>query len=307
MIGVDIAPTFARAALDLETRTPAGIGYAMFRFMSVGACESQDIARCGEISPALVPVPAGAIIAAIAGTLIARAPALVIPATFSAVGVGSLLGGLSDQAAGGRLFPILFGGAFLLGGLAPLAFVFAGFKKARRAVELAQTGRKAIATVTAVRDTGITINNNPRVDVTFTLAPLDGAPPYEASKKVTVNRVQIPRPGDRFPAWIAQGNPHEFAFGMLNDASARQQVIADFGFDPLAAPAQPETSGWHPPGEATATSPAAADGATGAVLEIERLAKLRREGAISDTEFASLKTALIQRATGVGDPPAGAT
>lgn len=295
-----------RVGLLVLAAGAAAIGYAMFRFMSVGACESQDIARCGEISPSLVPVLVGGIIAAIAGTLIARAPALVIPATFSAVGAGSLLGGLSDQAAGGRLFPVLFGASFLLGGLAPLSFVVGGVKKARRAMALTQTGRKAIATVTAVRDTGITINNNPRVEITFNLAPLDGASAYEASKKVTVNRVQIPRPGDRFPAWIAQDDPREFAFGMITDASARQQVIADFGFDPLAGTTQEVASGWTPPGEAAPQPPASAvTGATDVVLELERLATLRREGTISDTEFESLKNALIRRATGVGDPLPG--
>lgn len=57
-----------------------------------------------------------------------------------------------------------------------------------------ENGIQARAVITQVRDTGVTINDNPRVELTLQVQP-EGAMPFEAKKKVTVSRVRIPSIG----------------------------------------------------------------------------------------------------------------
>jgi Short C-terminal domain len=55
-------------------------------------------------------------------------------------------------------------------------------------------GVQARAVVTRVDDTGMTINNNPRVKLTLQVQP-DGDVPFEVTKKMTVSRLSIPNIG----------------------------------------------------------------------------------------------------------------
>ena len=63
------------------------------------------------------------------------------------------------------------------------------------------TGSKGVGTVVSVRDTGMTVNDNPRVEMVFRVEPLDGSAALDLTKKTTVSRVEIPRQGDRYPVW----------------------------------------------------------------------------------------------------------
>jgi hypothetical protein len=71
--------------------------------------------------------------------------------------------------------------------------MFGGKKRKQR---LEEAGVNAPAQVMSVNDTGMTINNNPRIALVLQVNPMDGSPPFQVSKKVTVSRVSIPRPGD---------------------------------------------------------------------------------------------------------------
>jgi hypothetical protein len=71
-----------------------------------------------------------------------------------------------------------------------------GNKKKKNILE---TGVQARAIVVNVADTGMTINNNPRVALTLQVQP-EGQAPFEAQKKVTVSRVAIPSIGDTY--WV---------------------------------------------------------------------------------------------------------
>jgi hypothetical protein len=55
-------------------------------------------------------------------------------------------------------------------------------------------GAQARAVVARVDDTGMTINNNPRVKLTLQVQP-DGDVPFEVTKKMTVSRLNIPSIG----------------------------------------------------------------------------------------------------------------
>ena len=72
-------------------------------------------------------------------------------------------------------------------------------------------GISAEAVVIDVADTGVTINNNPRVKLTLQVQP-EGDAPFQAEKKVTVSRVEIPRPGDKFFVRYDPADPSEVEF-----------------------------------------------------------------------------------------------
>lgn len=73
--------------------------------------------------------------------------------------------------------------------------LFGGRKRAKR---LEEAGVNATGEVVLVKDTGMTINDNPRVMLALRVTPSDGSAPFEVSKKATVSRVAIPRAGDAF-------------------------------------------------------------------------------------------------------------
>ena len=70
---------------------------------------------------------------------------------------------------------------------------FGGRKRERR---LEDAGVDASAQILAVQDTGMTVNNNPRIKLVLSVAPQDGSAPFEVSKKQLVSRVAVPRAGD---------------------------------------------------------------------------------------------------------------
>jgi hypothetical protein len=114
--------------------------------------------------------------------------------------------------------------------------LFGGRKRAKR---LEEAGVNATGQVISVRDTGMTINNNPRIALTLSVAPSDGSAPFEVGKKVTVSRVAIPRAGDAFVVRYDPDDHDNFDIvgsaqaadagdggEFLNDASAGQIAAA---------------------------------------------------------------------------------
>ena len=159
------------------------------------------------------------------------------------------------------------------------------FNKKKRAANLMETGLKGVGTVMNVQDTGMTINENPRVVVVFSVAPLDGSAPFEARKKATVSRTAIPQSGQRYPIWFNAEDPTEFAYATIDGgAEARQQIVAMFG------------DAFGPDGSGVGQVAAAAAPAAAAPDPIDQLAKLdqmRLSGALSDEEFAAQKQRIL--------------
>jgi len=60
----------------------------------------------------------------------------------------------------------------------------------KRAEELAAVGTQGQATILAVQDTGMRINDNPRVNVTLEIR-LPNMPPYQIQKTITVSLFQV--------------------------------------------------------------------------------------------------------------------
>jgi hypothetical protein len=136
---------------------------------------------------------------------------------------------------------------------------FAGWSGHTKAL-LLRTGIAAPAVVADVRDTGTTINDSPRVELTLRVQPA-GEEPFELKRKLMVSRVKIPRVGEPLTVFYDADDRSRFTFA--NDD------VVDGDVGGTAAP------GLDP------------------VEQIARLAKLRNAGVLSEDEFAQGKARLL--------------
>jgi hypothetical protein len=158
-------------------------------------------------------------------------------------------------------------------------------EKQQKALDLFQTGSRGVAVLLAVHDTGVTINElDLRVRMDFRIEPLDGAPPFEASKTTTVSRAAIPHMGDRYAAFYDPADPDSWAYVVVNDEQGRQQIRSMFG-----AKAETLTGVGDPMGAAAAAAPAAPD----PLDRLKKLDELHNSGALTDEEFAAKKAELL--------------
>jgi archaellin len=152
--------------------------------------------------------------------------------------------------------------------------------KRKKAEDLMATGAKGAGTVVQVRDTGMTVNDNPRVKMTFRVEPLDGSPALDLTKTTTVSRVQIPRQGDRYPVWYDPQDPSRWAYATVADDSGRATMRQLFGavaesFVGMGAPAAPVSQGQD------------------TVEQLKQLADLHSQGLLTADEFAAQKAKLL--------------
>jgi hypothetical protein len=96
--------------------------------------------------------------------------------------------------------------------------MFGGKKK-----KLLESGAQAQAVVIDVQDTGMTINDNPRVKLTLQVQPEGGAP-FQVTKKSTVSRVAIPSIGDTYFVRYDPADPTEVEFDTVRAAEINQQA-----------------------------------------------------------------------------------
>jgi hypothetical protein len=160
-----------------------------------------------------------------------------------------------------------------------------GARKKQQA--LLARGVKAVGTIVNVRDTGTTINDNPRVEMTFHIQPLDGAAAFESKKTKTVSRVQIPQIGQRYPVWFDAADPSLFAYAVADDADGRAQIAAMFG-DAFGSDGSGVGMVGAPP-----PPPAAAAGPTDIASRIRQLDALRAAGVVDDVEYADQKARIL--------------
>ena len=158
-----------------------------------------------------------------------------------------------------------------------------GKGKKEKAANLLATGSKAVGTVLSVQDTGMTMNDNPRVKMTFRIEPLDGGAPFDAEKSSFVSRVQIPRAGDRYPVWFDASDPSLWAYGTIDDDEGRAQIRQLFG---AAAEMFTGVGGGAPP----AAEPAAA---ADPLDRLKKLEELRAAGVVNEVEFQAKKAELL--------------
>ena len=156
-----------------------------------------------------------------------------------------------------------------------------GKSKKEKAADLMASGSKGVGTVVSVRDTGTTINDNPRVEMVFRVEPLDGSPTMDLTKKTTVSRVEIPRQGDRYPVWYDPADASLWAYATIADETGRETVRQMFGdvantFVGMGTPAAP-----------------AGGGGQDVAAQLTQLADLKSQGLLTDEEFEQQKAKLL--------------
>jgi hypothetical protein len=188
----------------------------------------------------------------------------------------SAYGPANNHGSGARTAAIILGAIFVPMGLAPLPFALGGGKKQARLAQLTQHGKRCSGVVLSVEDTGVTINDNPRVKITVRAEP-PGESPWTIVKTATVSRVSIPRAGDRCVVFYDPAN-REASNGITFDP------VPGFSSPPPAAPAP----------VATATAPAPVQENDGDPLErIAKLGQLRDQGLVTPEEFEAQKRRLL--------------
>jgi hypothetical protein len=114
---------------------------------------------------------------------------------------------------------------------------------------LVAAGRAAAAVVRTVADTGVAVNNDPRVRLAVRLEPLDGGPPVDAERQMVVPRRCVPRPGDRLPALYDAAAPDRFTLithvGPDTPARMREVYEAAGGLSPAAVPPTRRARRWR--------------------------------------------------------------
>ncbi|GAA3218272.1 SHOCT domain-containing protein [Actinocorallia longicatena] len=251
----------------------ASIAYALHGLLSSAACTGLS---CAEDTASYVPfLPVGIIVSVISIFFGAR---LVFAGVFLAIGAGAV------TVTGAGSFPTLFGGGFLLFGV--LALVGAAAMKGASAQAVARTnnlvaeGSPAVGTVLSVRDTGVRINDNPRVHLRVLIEPEgNGYPSFEAEKTVTMPLVQPILVGSRYPVLFLPKQQGEF--GLITDITDISAVPA--GLRPVVQRLRAEASG--PPAPRQSLSD-----------EIAKLDALHREGALTVQEFHDAKARLLGNA-----------
>jgi hypothetical protein len=91
--------------------------------------------------------------------------------------------------------------------------------------KIQESGAQAQAVVIAVQDTGMTINDNPRVKLTLQVQP-EGGVPFQATKKVTVSRIAIPSVGDTYFVRYDPSDTSEVEFDTARAAASNAQAQA---------------------------------------------------------------------------------
>jgi hypothetical protein len=264
------------------------IGVAIFHLLQQGSCGDFGQPTCpAGLGWYVAMIPIG-IIASMVGMFLGGG--FLFGTTFLSVGLGAMAAAAFGSNGSMRAFGWVFGGAFALVGVLAvtgrLAFgrLLAG--QTADAARLVATGAPATAVVTDVRDTGVTVNDNPQVVLTVRIEPADGRPPYDSSATRTVSRVAIPRVGDRLAVRVDPADPQRWlpvgeAFSAAPDVASAAPGPAPEA-DPGAGPA---------PAPAPSPSPSPVD-------ELGKLNDLRLRGALTEDEFAQAKSRLLRR---IGD------
>ena len=105
------------------------------------------------------------------------------------------------------------------------------FGKKKKKKNILANGIQARATITNVQDTGMTINDNPRVKLTLQVTP-DGDMPFEATKKVTISRIAIPRIGDSMWVRYDPADPSAIEFDEAKNAEASAVATSTIAINP---------------------------------------------------------------------------
>lgn len=266
------------------------LGWAVYHVVSLLGTTSTS---CGTIGEPACPAVAGTVtelIAALAVALLARAfgGQLAWPGILLAIGVGVLLTAWRPGADRGFAFSL--GGTATVFGLVSLGKIRLRRRVRARDLELMARGVRAIGTIINVQDTGVKINDNPRVRVRYRVVPRDGTATFEAEKSITFPLLNLPRLGQRHAiVYLPEKRDNIWVLMRLTDDLPEdlRQLAA------VAAEGGPMPSGM--PVDVPVDSPGPVD-PSGQVDPLDRLAKLnalRLAGGLTDEEYERQKRRLL--------------
>lgn len=136
--------------------------------------------------------------------------------------------------------------------------------------QLLVMGERAQATIVAVRDTGMTVNEEPRVELTLRFVPQGETAPVERKMKMFVSRVAVPQRGSTVEIAYDPTDPERLSF--RHDSVGLPMAAAG----PVAAP-----------------SLAKAEREPDAVDRLTKLAELHATGALTPEEFSAAKARVL--------------
>ncbi len=143
--------------------------------------------------------------------------------------------------------------------------------------QLLVMGERAQATVVSVRDTGMTINEDPRVEITLQFVPAGGTAPVQRKTKMIVSRVAVPQRGQKVDIAYDPKDPERLSF-----RHATLDPTAELPVDVAGGAGAPDLA------------KAGADEPTDPVERLEKLAALHAAGALSAEEFADAKRQVLR-------------
>ncbi|NOK62638.1 MAG: SHOCT domain-containing protein [Chloroflexi bacterium AL-W] len=146
-------------------------------------------------------------------------------APFIAIGIGLVVAGFrsppSPMMAPG--FPLswffyIMGGGFLAMSFIMLSgFVIVGNAKRKKLENLMENGQQGEAIIIGLEDTGVMINNNPRIKLSLEVQ-LEGHAPYQVQKTMVVPLIRLSQVqvGSKVPVLVDPSEPHNPAkLGLL--------------------------------------------------------------------------------------------
>ena len=205
---------------------------------------------------------------------------------FLIAGIGFVVVGVAVVAAGGEA-GLIAGGTFLMIGViwAAVALGLGAFygnmaKRAEAEKKLFETGTKATAVIDSVETTGLVVNDvNQQIILRMRVQPRGEAEfPYE--RKMLVPFHGIPRTGDQIQVAYDPANRATVALetDWRSDTAGGRLLVLNRP-DPAAAPAP--------------AAPPEKSAPERVIEQLERLQKLRDDGALTDSEFAVQKAKVL--------------
>lgn len=225
---------------------------------------------------------------------------LVAGAAFAVVGVVLLVMGLSSGDPFSNMGLTITGGTFaMIGVIWVLVAIGVGgwyssvANKQAAEQQLFQTGQRATAVIEGVEGTGVSINDCPQVYLTLRVQPRNGQE-FIHQRKLVLPFGSVVQPGHLVDVAYDPANPDDVAIETDPRFIATPPAQYIKTRPPEQQQAQPVHAFTSAPA-AAAAAPAAPSGSPPTLIEqIERLAKLRDSGALTEAEFQEQKRELLE-------------
>ena len=223
----------------------------------------------------------------VAGLLFAVVGGIMLVSSLGSDGFGST----GTQIAGGTF--LMIGVIWVLVALGVGGWYGAVRRRQAEEAQLFQTGERATAVIEGVEGTGTMINNQPQVYLTLRVQPRHGSE-FIHQRKLILPFGSVVQPGHLVDVAYDPANPERVALDTDPRYAATPPAIYIRTRPPgqSAAATAPGLSG----GYAAASGggpPAPGDDPPTLIEQLERLAKLRDSGALSQEEFDAQKKKLL--------------